>query len=68
MHLPVSQTGPSSHQRDDIMQQQHTYGEVREPASNYFDGQSKVDTWREKIVSKRNHGYFVNNHNKLAAT
>jgi hypothetical protein len=39
---------------DDIMQQQHTYGEVREPASNYFDGQSRADTWREKIVSERN--------------
>ncbi|KAI5437741.1 uncharacterized protein LOC127119619 [Lathyrus oleraceus] len=41
---------------------QHTYSKAREPASNYFDGRSKADTWREKTVSERNHEYFVNNH------
>ncbi|KAL5100142.1 hypothetical protein RYX36_004469 [Vicia faba] len=41
---------------------QHPYSKVREPASNYFDGRSKADTWREKTVSERNHEYFANKH------
>ncbi|XP_058769350.1 uncharacterized protein LOC131643213 [Vicia villosa] len=41
---------------------QHTYSNAREPVSNYFDGRSKADTWREKTVSERNQEFFVDKH------
>lgn len=41
---------------------QHTYSKAREPASSYFDGRSKADTWKEKTVSERNQEFFVDKH------
>ncbi|KAJ1389819.1 hypothetical protein SESBI_37939 [Sesbania bispinosa] len=46
---------------------QDALSKAREPASDYLNGRSKVDMWREKTVSdlnigERNHEYSINKH------